>query len=157
MKLTTSVVTLALVGATFALPASAADEHNIFTPQDVEWSSGPASLPEGAEMAVLFGDPSKDGLFAMRLKMPDGYRIAPHSHPRPEVVTVISGTFRVGMGETAEDAGAKALPAGSFFAFEPGMNHYASTDGETVVQLNSTGPWAIDYVDPKEDPRKKAQ
>ena len=89
MKFMVSVATLTLAGAAFMLPASAADEHKILTPQDVKWSPGPPSIPKGAEAAVLFGDPSKDGPFAMRLKMPKGYQIAPHTHPKPEVVTVI--------------------------------------------------------------------
>ena len=94
----------ALVLAATAFPAMAADEHKIVTANDVKWSAGPPSLPKGAEMAVLFGDPSKEGIFAMRLKLPKGYQIAPHSHPKPEVVTVISGTFRIGMGEKADPA-----------------------------------------------------
>ena len=69
------------------------------------------------------------------------------------MVTVISGTFRLGMGETADKAKAKALPAGSFFALSPGMAHFAYADEDTVIQLNSTGPWALNYVNPKDDPR----
>jgi quercetin dioxygenase-like cupin family protein len=157
MKLTRSAAALALACAALALPASAADNHTIVAANEVKWSPGPASMPKGAEAAVLFGDPSKEGVFAMRLKMPKGYQIAPHSHPKPEVVTVISGTFRIGMGETADPAKAKALTAGGLFAFPPGMTHFASTDEETVIQLNSVGPWALTYVNPKDDPRQKTQ
>ena len=146
-----------LVASAFALPVSAADDHKIFTPQEVKWSPAPASLPKGAEVAVLFGDPSKDGLFAMRLKFPKGYVIPPHSHPKPEVLTVISGTFQIGMGDTADKSKVKPLPAGGFFGFPPGMNHFAYIDEETVVQLNSTGPWSVAYVNPKDDPRQKSQ
>lgn len=154
MRFALSATSLALVGAAFASPLLAADEHKIMAPQDIKWSPGPASIPKGAEVAVLFGDPAKEGLFAMRLKFPKGYKIAPHSHPKPEVVTVISGAFRIGMGDAADPGKAKALPAGGFFAFTPGMSHYASADEETVVQLNSTGPWTLNYVNPKDDPRK---
>jgi quercetin dioxygenase-like cupin family protein len=157
MKLTVSAVTLGLALAGFSLPALAADDHKIFGSNEVKWSPGPPSIPKGAEAAVLFGDPSKEGLFALRLKMPKGYQIAPHSHPKPEVVTVISGTFRIGMGETADPSKAKALTAGGFFAFPPGMTHFASTDEDTVIQLNSTGPWTLNYVNPKDDPRQKTQ
>jgi quercetin dioxygenase-like cupin family protein len=157
MKLTLSAAALMLAGAVFALPVSAADEHKVLKPQDVKWSPGPASIPKGAEVAVLFGDPSKEGPFAMRLKMPKGYQIPPHSHPKPEVVTVISGVFRIGMGETADPGKAEALPAGGFFAFPAGMTHFASMDEDTVVQLNSTGPWGLTYVNPKDDPRQKTQ
>ena len=147
----------AVIGFAFASPVLAADQHKILTPQDVKWSPAPPSVPKGAEVAVLYGDPAKDGLFAMRLKFPKGYAIPPHSHPKPEVVTVISGNFRIGMGDTADPAKAKALPPGSFFAFEPGMNHFAVADDESVVQINSTGPWGVTYVNAKDDPRQKTQ
>jgi quercetin dioxygenase-like cupin family protein len=157
MKLTVCAVALAFAGAAFGSPASAADEHKMFTPQDVKWSPAPPSIPKGAEVAVLFGDPSKEGVFAMRLKLPKGYQIPPHSHPKPEVVTVISGTFRVGMGETADPSKVHALPVGSLIGIPPGSTHYVSGDEETVVQLNSTGPWSLTYVNPKDDPRQKTQ
>src|SRR6266576_2182423 len=121
------------------------------------WAKAPPSLPPGAEASVLYGDPGKEGLFVLRLKFPKGYAIPPHTHPKPEIVTVISGTFTLGMGNVPDKSNAKPLPAGSFFAFEPGMAHYAFTDEETVVQINSTGPWGINYVNPKDDPRQKTQ
>jgi hypothetical protein len=93
MKVTVYAVALAVVAA-FTVPASAADDHKILTPNDVKWSPGPGSIPKGAEVAVLYGDPSKEGLFAMRLKLPKGYVIPPHSHPKPEVVTVIRARSR---------------------------------------------------------------
>ena len=157
MKYVVSALAFAAALAAGAPPTAAAEEHKIVTAQDIKWTPGPPSLPKGVEMAVLFGDPSKDGLFAMRLKFPKGYQIPPHNHPKPEVVTVISGTFRIGMGESADPAKAQALPAGGLFAFPPGMTHFASTDEETVVQLNSTGPWSVTYVNPKDDPRQKTQ
>jgi quercetin dioxygenase-like cupin family protein len=133
----------------------AEDPHKIAMPQEIKWAPGPASIPSGAEAAVLYGDPSKEGLFTLRLKLPKGYAIPPHTHPKPEVVTVISGTFRLGMGEKADKTKAQALPAGSFFALAPGMAHFASADEDTVIQLNSTGPWSLTYVNPTDDPRKK--
>jgi quercetin dioxygenase-like cupin family protein len=148
---------LALGIAATAAHAQSTGDHKILTPDDVKWSAGPPSIPKGAEMAVLYGDPSKEGSFALRLKMPKGYQIAPHSHPKPEIVTVLSGTFRIGMDETADPSKAQALPAGGFFAFPPGITHFASTDEDTVIQLNSTGPWALNYVNPKDDPRQKTQ
>src|SRR5262249_8811862 len=140
-----------------ALAAGTTDEHRIASPQDIKWGPAPASIPPGAEAAVLYGDPTKEGLFALRLKMPAGYHIPPHIHPKPEIVTVISGTFRLGMGKTANKDKGQALPAGSFFALAPGMAHYAFADEDTVIQLNSTGPWALTYVNPADDPRQKTQ
>ena len=147
----------AVAAMIWSTPALSTDEHTIMTPQDVKWGPGPASIPPGSEAAVLYGDPSKEGLFALRLKMPKGYAIAPHSHPEPEVVTVISGTFRLGTGEMADQEKAQALPVGSFFAMSPGMVHYAFTDEDSVIQLNSTGPWSLTYVNAADDPRQKSQ
>ena len=143
--------------AAVAVGAGTMDEHRIVSPQDIKWGPAPASIPPSAEAAVLYGDPTKEGLFALRLKMPAGYHIPPHMHPKPEIVTVISGTFRLGMGETAAKNKGQALPAGSFFALAPGMAHYAFADEDTVIQLQSTGPWGINYVNPKDDPRQKTQ
>src|SRR4051794_9866499 len=116
---------LAILTALIAIPPStvtsqALEKHKVIQPQEVKWGPAPAMLPTGAQVAVLFGDPSKPGLFAMRLKAPKGYSIAPHSHPTDEVVTVISGTMDLGMGETPDPTKAKALPAGTFFALSPG-------------------------------------
>lgn len=137
----------------FAVEAS----HAIVTVDAIEWKAAPPSLPAGAQAAVLYGDPTKEGLFALRLKLPKGYHIPPHTHPKPEVVTVISGTARLGMGETADQQKAQRLPTGSFFAMPPGMAHYAFTEEETVIQLNSFGPWELNYVRKEDDPRKQTQ
>ncbi len=72
-----------------------------------------------------------------------------------ERVTVISGTFHVGLGEKFDDTKARALPAGGFFSFPPKSAHFAFVKEETVVQLSTIGPWALHYVDPKDDPRNK--
>lgn len=148
---------LICAAAALAMPLSAAvadDRHVMISPEKVDWAAGPASIPTGARAAILYGDPGTDGLFALRLKLPAGYQLPPHHHPQPEVVTVISGTFHLGMGERADRDATVPLKAGSFFAFEPGMAHYAFTDEETVIQLNSTGPWGLEYVNPDDDPRR---
>src|SRR5690349_14237922 len=72
----------------------------VFTPKEIRWADAPAVFPRGAQVAALEGDPAKEGPFVLRIKMPDGYRIAPHTHPKVERVTVISGTFYLGMGKT---------------------------------------------------------
>jgi quercetin dioxygenase-like cupin family protein len=155
-----NIVAMTTVGLA-ALAASAVGqetgEHKLITPQDVKWGSAPPSVPPGAQAAVLYGDPGKEGLFAFRLKLPQGYHIAPHTHPKPEIVTVLSGTARLGMGATADHDKAQVLPASSFFALQPGSEHYFFADEETVIQINSTGPWGINYINPKDDPRTKTQ
>lgn len=149
-----AVLMFAVAGGIASTGAIAGEEHVMLTPQEIVWQPAPASVPEGAEMAVLYGSPGEEGQFALRLRLPEGYHLPPHTHPRPEIVTVLSGTFHLGMGETADRAETQALEAGSFFAFAPGMVHFAYTDEETVVQLNSVGPWGLDYVDPADDPRQ---
>jgi quercetin dioxygenase-like cupin family protein len=152
------IVMIGAIGlAAAASTAAAQDGHRIVSAQDIKWGPAPPSIPPGAQAAVLYGDPGKEGQFALRLKLPKGYHIPPHTHPKPEVVTVISGTFRLGMGKTADQSKGQALTAGSFFALEPGMEHFAYADEDTVVQLNSTGPWGLTYVNPKDDPRQKTQ
>lgn len=146
-------------GAATAHEAPAADkgppQHVTHHADAIEWGPGPASLEAGARMAVLEGDPSAPGVFTMRVHLPDGFRIAPHWHPRPERVTVLSGTFLLGAGETVDPDAAMALEAGAYTAMPPGMRHYAIARGETVIQVTSTGPWQITYVDPADDPRKR--
>jgi hypothetical protein len=136
-------------------PASAeAPHHAVHRAADIDWKPGPPSLPPGAQFVLLEGDPSKAGFFALQLKMPDGYVIPPHWHPVQERVTVLSGTFHLGQGNTVDRQAAQALPAGSYFSLAPKMTHYGVMKGETVVQLTSIGPWQITYVNAADDPRK---
>jgi len=150
-----SFVVLAGTAATAPAQVTEGHGHKIVTPQEIKWGPAPPALPAGAQLAVLHGDPAKAGLFVMRLKMPKGYQLPPHRHPPTEVVTVVSGTFRLGMGETADPSKAQALPAGSFFMMPSETAHFASTDEETVVQISTNGPWDITYVNPKDDPRQQ--
>ena len=129
--------------------------HLIYQSDEIQWKDGPPSLADGAQFAVLEGNPGEPGVFTMRIKMPDGYRIAPHWHPNVERVTVISGTFNLGSGEKADGKNVKRLAAGSYTSMPPKMTHYAQMQGETVIQLTSVGPWIINYVNPKDDPRKE--
>jgi quercetin dioxygenase-like cupin family protein len=158
----TAAVSLALalgltIGGAGLVYGTQTSQHDasIHTPDKIAWRDGPPSLPTGAQFAVIDGDPAKDGeFFAMRLRLPDGYRIPPHWHPVTERVTVISGTFHLGHGETFDAENMQALEAGSYFAMPPKMRHFARAEGETVVQINTIGPWDIQYVNPQDDPRK---
>jgi len=129
--------------------------HKVLLPGDIRYSAAPAALPAGAEAAVLYGDPTKEGMFVMRLKAPKGYRIAPHTHPKPEVVSVVAGRMRLGLGQAADRASVEELPPGAFSTMPQGVAHYAFFEEETVIQLDGMGPWRIDYVDPKDDPRNQ--
>ena len=102
MKRHLSVIVLLACGGSLVLARWATGQPHgiksegpsIFTPKEIAWKDGPASLPPGTKMAVLEGDPTKEGPFTMRLKAPDGYQIPPHTHPKTERLTVISGTFQ---------------------------------------------------------------
>lgn len=128
-------------------------DASIHRPDALAWKDGPPSLPAGAKIAVLEGDPAKDGPFVFRVKVPDGYRIPPHTHPKPERITVISGTFHVGMGELFDAAKGKEMPAGTYGTWPAGMKHFVWVKGETVVQFHGEGPWVINYLNPADDPR----
>lgn len=144
---------LAAEPAMQAMPAM----HGMIAAADIQWKSGPPSLPAGSKIAVLEGDPSQEGIFTMRLSLPDGYKISPHWHPAFEHVTVISGSFNMGMGESFDVSQSREMIAGTFGWMAPGQRHYAWTRGETVIQLHGMGPWQIYYVNPQDDPRNAAK
>ena len=143
---------------TAAAPAAtttSSTARGMVAPSDLKWVDGPPSLPPGAKVAAMEGNPAEPGPFTMRLMLPDKYRIAPHWHPGVEHVTVISGTFHLGMGERFDASAGRALTAGSFSYMPARMPHYAWSTGETVVQLHGQGPWGITYVNAGDDPRTK--
>ena len=153
-----SLVTVAALTAALSLPASADDHREgieLFQPDKVEWEDGPPSLPKGAKIAVLEGDPDKEGPFVFRVKVPDGYRIPPHTHPKTERVTVIEGTFNIGMGREFDKDKTQAMTPGTYGYWEAGMEHFVWTKGETVAQFHGMGPWSIKYVNPEDDPRNQ--
>jgi hypothetical protein len=119
------------------------------------WTDGPPSLPPGAKFAVLEGDPAKPGPFVFRVKVPDGYRIPPHTHPKPERVSVIAGTFCLGMGARSDQTKGEALPAGAYSSWPAGMKLSVWVKGETVLPFHGEGPWVIPYLSPADDPRNE--
>ena len=122
-------------------------------PDQLTWGPAPAVLPPGAKLAVLEGDPTVAGPYTMRLQMPDGYRIPPHFHPATEHVTVVKGTFKVGMGDKFDASKMTPLPVGTFAALEPGVQHFAEAKGVTILQLHGEGPWGLTYVNQADAPR----
>ena len=122
----------------------------------IKWGPAPAVFPAGTRMAVLQGDPSQNAMFTVRLEFPAGMRIAPHFHPTDELVTVISGTFLVGMGDTLDVHKTMTLPTGAFIAAPANAHHYAIARGRTVVQVSAMGPFALTYVNPKDMPNQTA-
>ena len=140
-----------------AAAGKAEQAHTMITPNDLKWGPAPPGLPSGAQIAVLSGDPSKAEPFTIRLKAPDGYKIMPHWHPTDENVTVLEGTFVMGVGEKFDESAAHAMPVGSFVRMPKGKRHYAMAKGEAVVQVHALGPFVINYVNPNDDPRKQAK
>jgi hypothetical protein len=131
---------------------SAPAKKLVWNPDELQWGPAPPSLPAGAQVAVLEGDPSKPGPFTIRLKVPDGYKIQPHWHPTTERVTIISGTFNVGMGPKWDESKPTVLSTGGYATMPARMKHFAWASGETVVQVNGTGPFVINYVNPADNP-----
>jgi mannose-6-phosphate isomerase-like protein (cupin superfamily) len=130
--------------------------QNAFTPDQVKWGSAPPFLPPGAQLAVLEGDPmASSGDYTIRLKMPDGYKVAPHTHPHRENVTVLSGTLKVGMGDQFEASKMMSFNSGSFAYLDPSMHHYAAASGETVIQIHGVSPVKFNYINPGDDPSMK--
>jgi quercetin dioxygenase-like cupin family protein len=123
------------------------------SPAEIKWGPGPPFFPAGSRFAVLQGDPGQAGVYTVRLEMPAGYTIRPHYHPTDELVTVISGSLALGMGDAVDMKTATTLPAGGFVNAQANMHHFAVAKGKTVVQVHGQGPFAITYVNPKDDPR----
>lgn len=128
--------------------------HHVFVrSKELQWNDGPASLPPGAKLAVLAGDPSNPQPFTMRIRVPAGYRIAPHHHPADENVTVISGSFVMGTGVEFNTEYGEKLAAGDFVMMPAGTHHFVEAQEETTVEIHGIGPWGITYVNPADDPR----
>ena len=122
---------------------------------ELKWGPGPDAFNPGVQLAVVDGDPSKTGPFVIRAKFPDGFKVMPHWHPTDENVTVMSGAMVAGMGEKWDDAAMKTFTAGGFARMPAKSPHYVVAKGETVVQVHGTGPFALTYVNPADDPRTK--
>ncbi len=144
---------IALIGV-LGLPAAAMDEHVSVTSDQLKWIPISSAYPKGGEIAVLAGDPTKEGQYVIRMKAPGGYKVAPHSHPFDEHVTVISGSLILETGDKPSD-GKASITAGAFVKMPKGMVHYAIFPEPTIIQVHGQGPQGITYVKPADDPRKQ--
>ena len=133
-----------------------APKHVIAKPADLKWGAPPPVFEQGASFTVISGNPGEAGPYVVRLKMPAGYKIAPHWHPADENVTVISGTFAIGMGEKFEKATMTELPAGSYVLLPAEMRHYAMAKTAAIVQVHGMGPFKLTYVNPADDPSTRS-
>ena len=134
---------------------SAAVVGDTTTKMSLQWGPAPAVFPAGAKMAVVSGDPSKAELFQVQLSMPDGYKIPPHFHPTDEVVEVKEGTFLVGMGDTFDPKKTSPMKQGEKKSVPANTHHFGIAQGATIVAVSAKGPFALTYVHPADDPRKK--
>lgn len=152
MTLKTSVCIAALFCA-WAGMAFAADTPMVVSASAVKWGPAPPSLPPGAQLAVMAGDPAGKGFVSLRAKLPAGYTIRPHTHPTDEHATVISGTMAFGMGDAVDANRETTVGPGGYFTAQANMHHYAVAKTAAVIQVDLEGPFEITYVDPADDPR----
>jgi mannose-6-phosphate isomerase-like protein (cupin superfamily) len=141
---------LVLVAAFALLGASAAQTG---AKSNLIWGPAPPSLPRGAKIAVVSGDPGQPGPFVIRLRFPPGYSVPPHRHPSDEHVTVINGVLSLGMGSVEDRGTMKVLGRGKSIIAPANMNHYASTTQGATLQISSRGPFQVIYANPRNDPR----
>ena len=147
---------LTVAPGVFVLSATAAmAQGTVLNADSLKWGEAPAFLPKGAQVAVVSGDPSGNGLLCHPRKMPPNYRIPAHHHPTAEYVTVpYPGEFHLDMGDKLDLSKGQELRGGGFAEAPAGMNHYGWTSSETVIQVHGQGPFAIVYVNQADDPRK---
>ena len=155
-RLIWSAMVFAVAGAALVLAEEAQTPgHVLIAPAGIKWGAPPPIFDQTAKFAVLAGDPSKEGMFTVRLKMPAGYKVMPHFHPTDEHVTVLAGTFALGMGDKFDKATAKHLPPGGYAVLPAQMHHYAVAITAATVQVSGMGPFSLTYVNPADDPSQK--
>jgi hypothetical protein len=147
------VLSALMFGVAVGAAALAQSSHGVVMADKVQWGPAPAILPAGAQLAVLEGNPAEKGAVVLRLKMPANYKIPAHWHSMDERVTVLSGTFNIGMGDKLSTTGSQALTPGGFVSLPAKMHHFAWASAPTVVQINLDGPFDLFYVDPKDNPQ----
>jgi len=147
-------MTKALIACLAALTVAGSAQSQV-NPAGIRWGPPPPGVPKGAQAAVLAGNPERPGTFVLRLRMPAGYIVPPHRHPRDEFVTVISGQLTLGMGPRLRRPRSPNLVAGGFIVTPANMNHYVYARTGAVVQVSGQGPFEIIYVNPADDPRRR--
>jgi anti-sigma factor ChrR (cupin superfamily) len=114
---------------------------------DLKWTP----IFKGCDLAAVAGDPNAEGTpFVVRLRCVDGARIPAHWHPNDENVTVLKGTFLVGMGETFDETKMTTMNVGNFASMQKEMRHFGMSKGETIVQVHGAGPFKVNWVNPSE-------
>ncbi|HEX4542637.1 MAG TPA: cupin domain-containing protein [Candidatus Acidoferrum sp.] len=145
---------MALIGiAVFAMALSSQEKkesagaHKIVHFGDLKWTP----ILKGCDLAPVAGDASAEGTpFVVRLRCADGAKIPAHWHPTDENVTVLKGTFLVGMGEMFDEAKMQTMNVGNFVSVPKEMRHFAMSKGETIVQVHGAGPFKVNWVNPSD-------
>lgn len=150
-------VIVVFASAALAQQKPATRAHVFAPPDSIKFGPPPPSLPPGAELAVVSGDPAGTGPFVLRARVPAGYQVPPHWHPTDEHLTVISGTIALGMGEKLDAMKATELGVGSYAMLPGEMRHFFIAKTAAVFQIHGSGPFVLNYVNPADDPSKKKQ
>jgi len=141
------VITLSPVMLARTVAAQSGKEVFALTPEQVRWFT-PSYYKDGRQRAQLLGDSSQGGTWVDRVKIPGGARVLAHTHPLDEQVTVIEGTWYMGLGETFDPGKLEGYPAGSFIVIPAGVPHFvAAKDGPVTVQLSGVGKFSTDYLE----------
>lgn len=156
-----TALAVATLSALLAAPALAAGDHAhpaaVTLPEAgaVQWQPGPPNLPKGTQIAALAGDPAKPGPFVLRVRFPANTVIAPHTHAKDETLTILTGSIHHQHGRTVDKSKGAQLKAGGFVYLPEAMPHALwTTDEEVVLQVNGSGPFGVDYLDPADDPSR---
>jgi quercetin dioxygenase-like cupin family protein len=131
------------------------ERFRVIHSEDITWKPF-AAFPPAARLAILVGDPTKPGPYLIRVKLPAGTRMLPHSHPEDRIYTVISGIFYIGLGEEFDESKLNAHAPGSVLVLPGGQAHFHwAKSGEYVTQVSAIGPLGLAYIDPASDPRNR--
>ena len=158
MRSAALLVSIAALSACFTAPSTHAASLPTQTfgsvlPENVQFEAF-AAFPTGAQLAVLVGDPKKAGPYVVRVKVANGVKLMPHTHPEDRIYTVISGVFYIGLGKTFDESKLVAYGPGSVVVLPAHTPHFHwAKSGEYVTQVTGVGPLGIDYVDTANDPR----
>ena len=129
------------------------DVFKAILPEDIDWRPFPAFTPS-VRLAVVIGQPSEDGPYTIRVRVPHGVKLMPHKHPEDRVYTVLSGVFYIGLGDEFDADKLHAYPPGAVIVLPGNTSHFHwAKSGEYISQVTAIGPLGLDYVNPKDDPR----
>ena len=113
----------------------------------------PAPFPPGSQQAIIVGNPKNAEGYVIRVKLAKGTKVAPHTHPNDENVTVIAGTFHIGVGEKFDEAKGQTVKPGGFVSVPKGRPHFAWVSEDSIIQLHGVGPAGATFVNPADAPK----